>query len=292
MKRLLIFGLATLSLAHHVKAQVPKRYEVVGPVRSFRQETAKLKELKGEIVEGPRVLIQTATFNNHGDAIERLVNNSDGSLKWKARWIARSTYDSQGRETERVSYDDNGKVTTRTVWVYESNGNLTKSITYGEAGEVKFCDTFEYDKNGHKIRADYMNGDGSTRGSDLFVYDSPGNLTEVTHSEGTAQYRDTYKYDDRGNQTEWSVYDKNGKRGRKVSWGYSDDSRGNPTEFVQYDNSDKVVSKEIYSYEFDSHGNWIKSKTIRKVFNGQAPFTETEITYRTIEYRQGQYGPR
>lgn len=278
--------IAILSLAHQVSSQVPKRYDVVGPVKSLRQETARLTDVNGETVEGPRVLIQTATYDNHGNTIERMVNNRDGTLKWKAKWNIRKTFDSQGRETERVSYNDSGEVTSRTVWLYELNGNLTKSITYGAAGEISFSDTFEYDENGHKIRADYLNGDGSRRGNDVFEYDSRGHLTQITHSEGILQYQDCYKYDDRGNQTEWSVYDKNGKRGLKVSWGYGDDSRGIPTEFVQYDAGDKVIGKEVYTYEFDSRGNWIKSKTRRELFGGQAPIIETEITYRTITYHQ------
>ena len=115
----------------------------------------------------------------------------------------------------------------------------------------------------------------------------PDELTyEVTHSEGVLPYRTTFKHNDRGNQTEWSTYDKTGRRGIKVSSGYSDDSRGNPTEFVRYNSDDKVVSKEVYTYEFDSRGNWIKSKTIREMFGGQAPIIEKEITYRTITYRQ------
>jgi len=277
---------AIVSMAHQVSAQVPKRYDVVGPVRLLRQETAKLMEVGGETVEGPRVLIMTATYDNHGNTTERVVNNPDGTLKWKVIWSGRSTYDAHGHETERVSYNDSGEVTNRTVWIYETNGNLNKVITYGAAGEITFYDTFEYDENDHKIRADYFNSNGSTRGNDVFVYDSRGYLSEITHSEGILQYRDSYKYDERGNKTEWSSYDRNGKRGLKVSWGYSDDSRGNPTEFLRYESGDKVVSREVYTYEFDSRGNWIKSKTRREMFGGQAPIIETEITYRTITYRQ------
>jgi hypothetical protein len=138
------------------------------------------------------------------------VNNPDGTLKWKAIWSGRSTYDTHGHETERVSYNDSGEVTNRTVWIYETNGNLNKVITYGAAAEITFYDTFEYDENGHKIRTDYFNSNGSTRGNDLFVYDS----------------------------------------------------RGYPSEIR------------------------IKSKTRREVFGGQARIIETEITYRTITYRQ------
>jgi hypothetical protein len=286
IKKLLTLTTAVLALANEISAQVPRRYEVIGPVRSLRQETAKLTDIGGETIEGPRVLIQTATFDNRGRMTEQVMNNPDGTLKWQLNWTVRSTYDTNGREMERVSYNDSGEVTSRTVWVYQANGNLTKSITYGAAGEIRFYDTFEYDESGHKIRANYFNADGSTRGNDCFVYDSRGYLTEVTHSEGVQQFRDTYKHDDRGNQTEWSVYDKTGQRGLKVSFGYSDDSRGIPTEFLRYDSNDKVVSKEVYTYEFDSRGNWIKSKTRREVFGGQAPIIAKEITYRTLTYRQ------
>jgi hypothetical protein len=288
MMRLLILVVVILSLAAQVRSQVPKRYDVVGPAKSLRQETAKLTTLNGETVEGPRVLIETATYDSHGHATERVVNNPDGTLKWKAKWIARSIYDSEDRETERVSYNDQGEVASRTVWVYDTNGNLNKSITYGAAGEIRFYDSFKYDDNRRKIRADYLYGDGSPRGYDVFAYDTLGHLTEIIHSEGILQHRDSYKYDDQGNQTEWSAYDQNGIRGLKVSWGYTDDSKSIPTEFVQYDSRDKVVSKEVYTYEFDSRGNWIKSKTRREVFSGLTPIVETEITYRTITYRQAR----
>lgn len=166
-KRLLILVVAILSLAHQVSSQVPKRYDVGGPVKSLCQEMARLTDVNGETVEGPRVLIQTATYDNHGNTTERVVNNPYGTLKWKARWIAQSTYDSHGRETERVSYNDNGEVSSRTVWMYETDGNLKKSITYGAAGEIRFYDTFKYDDKGRKIRADYFYGNGSSRGNDV-----------------------------------------------------------------------------------------------------------------------------
>jgi YD repeat-containing protein len=288
MKKLLILIAAILSLAHHGSGQVPKRYEVFGPVKSFLQETAKLTEVDGKTVEGPRVLVQTATFDKHEKVTERAVYNPDGTVKWKDNWFGESTYDTNGREAERVSRDAAGEVTSRTVFRYDSNGNQTKSITYGAGGEITFYDTFEYDKNGHKILANYFNTDGSTRNKDVFAYDARGFLIEITHSAGTLQHRDSYKYDDRGNQIEWSFYDKDGKRGLKVSFGYSDDSRGIPTEFLQYDSNDKVVSKEVYTYEFDARGNWIRSKTRREVFGGPAPVVETEMTYRTITYWQPQ----
>lgn len=285
MRTSIILAALILAAALHLSAQNPKRYEVVGPVRSFRQETAKLTEVDGKTAEGPRVLIQTVTFDDHGNPIDQVMNNPDGTLKWMTTWNGQVHYDRQGRETERVTFDTKGEITHRTVSIYDANGNMIKAVTYGAVREINFYDTFQYDGNGHKIRADYFTADGSTRGNDVFIYDSRGNLIEIIHSAGTLQHRDAFKYDDHGNRTEWSAYDRDGNRGLKVSWDYSDDSKGIPTEFLKYDSNDKVLSKEVYTYEFDARGNWIKSKTTRELYVGELPVIETEVTYRKIDYR-------
>jgi hypothetical protein len=288
IKKLLILTSALLVLANEISAQVPKRYEVIGPISSLREETARLTQIGNETIESPRVVVSTVTYDEYGNTTERVVNHPDGTLHWKVIWIGRSMHDSHGRETERVSCNASDEVTSRTVFIYDSSGNQTKVITYNASQEITSYSTFEYDGKGQKIRADHFNADGSTRASDVFTYDSHGYPSEVTHSEGILQHRDSYKYDDRGNETEWAVFDKDGKRIIKVALEYRDDSRGNPTKFLRYDSNDKVRSREVYSYEFDSRGNWIKSKTTREVFGGPASIIDTEITYRTITYREPQ----
>ncbi|PWT92613.1 MAG: hypothetical protein C5B55_05995 [Blastocatellia bacterium] len=52
VKRLLTLLITIVALAGQARAQVPKRYDVVGPVKTFRQETAKLNEVNGATVEG------------------------------------------------------------------------------------------------------------------------------------------------------------------------------------------------------------------------------------------------
>lgn len=284
MKKLLILSAAILSLANYVSAQVPKRHELVGAVRSLHSETAKLTEVGGENVEGPRVLIESVSYDDHRNVTEQVVNNRDGTLRWKITWNGGSTYDADGHELERVTNNASAEVISRTVSVYDGNGNRVKSITYGAAGEITSHSTFEYE-NGLKIRADHFKSSDSTRATELFTYDSQGRLSEIIRPENFTQYREGFKYDGRGNETEWSVYDKDGKRVLKVTAAYSDDSRGNPTEFRKYDSGDKLLMKEIYTYEFDSQGNWIKSKTSREMYRGQAPIIETEMTYRKITYR-------
>jgi YD repeat-containing protein len=82
----------------------------------------------------------TATYDIHGHTPERVVNNPDGTLKWRVSWAGRSMLDAQGRETERVTFNTNGEVTRRTAYQYDSNGNVTKVITYdmGKVG-ASFC---------------------------------------------------------------------------------------------------------------------------------------------------------
>jgi hypothetical protein len=283
MRKLLVLTAAILSLGPQVRAQVPQRYDVLGRVKSFRQETAKLTEVDGEPTEGPRVLIQTATFDDHGNTLERIMNNPDGTLKWKVSWVGRATYDANGRETERITLNEEGVEAKRTVSLYDSDGNLNRSLTY-DSGRLVFDNIFAYDQQGHKIRADHFNADKSWRSTDLFAYDSHGYLSEIRHSEGISR-RDSLRNDEQGNPLEWLAYDQDGRRVMKVCWEYSDNSRQFPAAYLRYGNNDKVFSRESFIYEFDSQGNWIKSKTTREVFNGQTSIIETEITYRTIIYR-------
>jgi hypothetical protein len=283
MRKLLILTAAILSLGPQVRAQVPQRYDVLGPVKSFLQETAKLTDVGGEAIEGPRVLIQTAVFDDHGNTVERIMNNPDGTLKWRVSWTGRATYDANGRETERITVNEKGVETKRTVSLYDGEGNLNRSLTY-DSGRLVFDDTFEYDQQGHKIRADYFNADRSRRDTELFAYDSGGYLSEIKHSGGPHS-RDTFRNDAHGNPLEWLAYDNDSRRVLKVGWEYSDNSRQFPAAYLRYGDNDKVFSKESFIYEFDSQGNWIKSKTTREVFRGQTSIIETEMTYRTIIYR-------
>jgi len=119
------------------------------------------------------------------------------------------------------------RVRTETSKLVSKSGKMTE-------GARVVLETATYDMKGAKIDTAYFLGAG-------------GSLTG----------KEVYKYDDRGNIVEMTLFNTDGS----------------------------VVSKEKYDYEFDGMGNWTKMTTsVAVIENGQMSFEPTEVTYRIIGY--------
>ncbi|MDQ1589845.1 MAG: periplasmic protein TonB [Pyrinomonadaceae bacterium] len=119
------------------------------------------------------------------------------------------------------------RVRTETSKLMSKGGKLTE-------GARVVLETATYDMKGAKIDTAYFLGAG-------------GSLTG----------KEVYKYDDRGNIVEMTLFNTDGS----------------------------VLSKEKYDYEFDAMGNWTRMTTsVAVIENGQMSFEPTEVTYRVIAY--------
>ncbi|MCA1564240.1 MAG: TonB family protein [Acidobacteria bacterium] len=119
------------------------------------------------------------------------------------------------------------RVRTETSKLMSKGGKMTESARV-------VLETATYDMKGAKIDTAYFLGAG-------------GSLTG----------KEVYKYDDRGNIVEMTLFNTDGS----------------------------VLSKEKYEYEFDAMGNWTKMTTaVAVIENGQMSFEPTEVTYRVIAY--------
>ncbi|MDX6269731.1 MAG: periplasmic protein TonB [Acidobacteriota bacterium] len=115
----------------------------------------------------------------------------------------------------------------------ETSKLMTKGGKMTEGARV-VLETATYDMKGAKIDTAYFLGAG-------------GSLTG----------KEVYKYDDRGNIVEMTLFNTDGS----------------------------VLSKEKYDYEFDAMGNWTRMTTsVAVIENGQMSFEPTEVTYRVIAY--------
>jgi hypothetical protein len=120
--------------------------------------------------------------------------------------------------------------------VYTESATITKKEGKVEESKRKLLEETIYDKAGKKIEAKY--------------FPNPGGGVVVS-----GKYE--YKYDDKGNIIEMTLYGK--------------------------DNT--ILHKERYEYEFDSYGNWIKMTTTAAVVKeGRLQFEPTEVTFRRIVY--------
>ena len=91
-------------------------------------------------------------------------------------------------------------------------------------------------------------------------------------------------YDLKGNKIENQYFPIAGSTltGKEV---YKYDDKGNISEMTLFNNDGSLLSKEIYKYEFDFAGNWNKMTTsVAVVDSGKLTFEPTEVTYRSIMY--------
>jgi TonB family protein len=99
-----------------------------GPVRRIRTETAKVLVKEGKIVEGPRVVLETATYDMKGVKIDNAYFlAAGGSLTGKEVY----KYDDKGNIVEMTLFNADGSVMSKEVYQYEFDamGNWTKMVT-------------------------------------------------------------------------------------------------------------------------------------------------------------------
>ncbi len=103
-------------------------------------------------------------------------------------------------------------------------------------------------------------------------------------TEGQRQVLETAAYDIKGGKIEnaYFLISSATLTGREV---YKYDDKGNISEMTLYNADGSLLSKEIYTYEYDYVGNWTKMTTsVAVVEGGKINFEPTEVTYRTISY--------
>ncbi len=111
-----------------------------GPVRRIRTETAKVLVKEGKIIEGPRVVLETATYDMKGAKIDNAYFlSAGGSLTGKEVY----KYDDRGNIVEMTLFNADGSVMSKEVYQYEFDaiGNWTKmiaSVAVVENGKLSF----------------------------------------------------------------------------------------------------------------------------------------------------------
>ncbi|HEV7860068.1 MAG TPA: hypothetical protein VGO91_15730 [Pyrinomonadaceae bacterium] len=101
-----------------------------GPVNRVRTETAKLFMRSGKLLEGPRELLESTTYDQQGNRVESnyflvSVNSRAGHEEY--------AYDDQGNISELTVRDDKDAMLGRETYAYEYDalGNWTRMVTSG-----------------------------------------------------------------------------------------------------------------------------------------------------------------
>lgn len=113
---------------------------LAGPVRRVKTETAKITNKGGQVVEGPRVVLETATYDIKGTKIDNAYFlTAGGTITGKETY----KYDDKGNITEMVLNNLDGSLLSKEIYSYEFDalGNWTKmttSVAVIEGGKLSF----------------------------------------------------------------------------------------------------------------------------------------------------------
>jgi protein TonB len=132
--------LARLPFMFFLQSNEREQDGLVGPVRRVKTETAKITTKQGRPLEGPRVLLESATYDIKGAKLDHAYFlAAGGSLTGKEVY----RYDDRGNIVEMTLTNADGSLLSKETYSYELDavGNWTKMVTSVaviEGGKMSF----------------------------------------------------------------------------------------------------------------------------------------------------------
>lgn len=222
-------------------------------------------------------------LNADNSQIDRIAMTYNGK-----KLTEKKTFNNQDNPNDRITYlyDDKGNlkgenlylgseyVQVKNLYDYDGQNRKVAESRYSKDSPL-YKTTFEYDGK-NIVKKETTDAKGIVLNSEKSKYDKKGNLLEryTTDNSDKSEVFDSYKYNDKGNVTSWTVT-RNGAPEMQVLYKY--DGHNNVTAVKSVNGKGQVIDNRAYAYEYDDNGNWTK-KTV--VVNDK-PFTvvERKITY-------------
>ncbi len=142
--------------------------------------------------------------------------------------------DEEGNIIEQISYDQNNKITSKTVNVYETKGLPGNVKRYGEDGELQGDTEIMYNANGQR--------------TEIKSFDKTGKL----------HHWNKYNYNEKDQMIENITLDEEGKVKEVTSLEGCYDEEGNFSWDNRYGRKKKEEDLYTNKIEVDEHDNWIK----------------------------------
>ena len=169
----------------------------------------------------------------------------------------------------------------RITYSYDSENNLIEENKYNSNNNIIEKCNYQF-TNGIKINGslEKYNSDESQismLSKFIYKYDNKGNLIENNHYNSNSILSFKEKYDDKGNITEYIWYKEDGTYDSKDTFKFDD--KGNQIGVISFDSNYTDTYNSSSKYEFDKNGNWIKKYIYSNTTLGS-------IYIRKIEYYQ------
>ncbi|MFJ1383243.1 RHS repeat domain-containing protein [Capnocytophaga canimorsus] len=201
----------------------------------------------------PQKIRYECIYNPQGRAIEKIFYEEDGNILNKQT----CKYDEQGNKIEEIS--DNNIFSMKSIRKYNEKEELIEYIEYGYEDETvsrkEKLIYYEEGERGNRVKTIwYEYKFGKTFNVERYYNEHEKLIEAIYYKEGNIYRKETWKYDDKGNEIENICYDKNGKIGLKTTLKYDD--KGNEIEYIMYYENGKIDFKITSKY--DDKGNKIE----------------------------------
>lgn len=149
--------------------------KLFGNIKEYTETFYKTSKKNGKYVKGKMQYYITYKKNSNGEFVE------DKFFPKKSDYPV-NKYNSLKQKIESITYDDDEKVTGRTIYIYGSGNKLLEEKSYSDSDTLRNVVKYQYIKNSiikTSFSYDYLNGEAeATESQDDLVYDERGNLIE------------------------------------------------------------------------------------------------------------------
>lgn len=231
-----------------------EREGLVGPVKSVQVYLVEFTKKD----EGTRHLRYRTTYNTDGNISERVTFDRSGAIT--AKYI--HTYDGNGRSTGYEEYvgllDKTLSGPRRHVYTLNAEGRKVEYIVFESNETIGTRFVYKYDAKGNLIEEQWYAHTGQLGGRTVYTFDDKGNQTSQTahQADGAVNWKNVSKYDDNGNRTEMLQYDGTTLR-YKVLHSYDSKGRILQTEIAEFNSAPGAMrsthtpepGKVVYTYD-------------------------------------------
>ncbi len=215
-----------------------------------------LTECLGYLSDGHPYSKESYAYDSAGNVIEE-----KNSL---TRYVSR--YDGDGNVVELVKFqrDFNSldsvvyRVSDRLQFDYDASGNLVAQRAYKADSSIRATSNYAYDDKGNILQETDLTHDGHVDYTVTYTYDKKENVVEETGSEHGRPFRNSYRYDHRGNKREWIAFDQVGEPRNLTKYIYEKYSLNSksekadstsPAAYVQPDTAEgHVVNEDLFQF--------------------------------------------
>ncbi|MCL2132392.1 MAG: hypothetical protein FWH36_08105 [Lentimicrobiaceae bacterium] len=240
----------------------------------YYDEQGYLTETKEFDASGELSLRQVFTYSKKRNKKEELLYDENGTLIEKTL----TKLNSAGNPTQSIITDSRGNLQQKNTYDYDEKNRLIKQNGYNEKGKLSERNYYTY--NEKEVLIQYISFSEYENRKILYKYDANKNPIEMMVYEPKTNVlleKIVQKFDAQKNRVEANYWDE--KNNLKSSIFCKYDEKGNQLEYTVLDSAKNIQELYVFVYQYDTHNNWV-SQTVYKGIEKEA---ETRIE-RKIEY--------